>query len=466
MSILSIYSLKLKQALTIKSLLFLPLILFFSFHSAFSAEVINVPSSDTPALIQAIIDAEGDPDETTINLGGGTYTLTAINNSIIADVGLPIITTNVIINGNGSRIHRSDAPGTPEFRILIFDDDENTLTINDLTISNGIANSFGAGGLANQSDGTVNIHNSVIENNLLTNSFGAGGLSNNSNGTMNIYDSIIQDNRSISSSSLASGVNNNSNGLMTITRTTVRRNITESIAFFVSGGGVHNNSNGDMFITESAIYDNMGIRGGGLNNNSNGNVTVVNTTLSNNTAIDEGGNIFNNSNGDIFIDSSTISEGNSQSNEGSNIFDRDSDGQIFLLNTIIANPVVGTNCAGAPIVSDGYNMETQNTCNLNAVGDQPNTNPMLGPLAVDGGPTATHALSNDSPAIDTGNVNCPPPGTDQRGIIRPQLSRCDIGAYEFSVDSVPTMSEWGLIFLAAFIGLISLYTIRRKAHSA
>jgi len=112
------------------------------------------------ALIQAINDAEGNPDETTINLGGGTYTLTAIDNSTIGDAGLPIITTDVIINGNNSRIHRSDAPGTPEFRILIFDGDTTTLTINDLTISNGIANSSGAGGLANHGNGTVNIHNS------------------------------------------------------------------------------------------------------------------------------------------------------------------------------------------------------------------------------------------------------------------------------------------------------------------
>lgn len=464
---MSSHSLRLKQVITIKSLLFLPLILFFSFHSALSALEINVPNGNTPALIQAIIDAEGNPDETTINLGGGTYTLTAINSSPNGrDVGLPAITTDVIINGNGSRIERSEAPGTPEFRILIFEDDTNTLTVNQLTIANGIANSSGAGGIANHGDGTVNIHNTVIENNLLTDSFGAGGLSNHTNGTMNIYDSIIQDNRSSSDNSLASGVNNNSNGLMTITRTTVRRNITEAIAFFISAGGVHNNSNGDMFITESAIYENMGIRGAGLNNNSNGNVTVVNTTISNNTAIDEGGNVFNNSRGDIFIDSSTISGGNSQSNEGSNIFDRDSDGQIFLLNTIIANPVAGLNCEGAPIVSNGYNMETQNTCNLNAVGDQPNTNPMLGPLVNNGGPTATHALSNESPAIDTGNVNCPPPGTDQRGVTRPQLSRCDIGAYEANFSTVPTLSEWGLIFMAAFIGLISLYTIRRKARSA
>jgi len=283
---------------------------------------------------------------------------------------------------------------------------------------------------------------------------------------MNIYDSIIQDNRSTSDNSLASGINNNSNGLMNITRTTVRRNITEAIAFFISAGGVHNNSNGDMFIMESAIYENMGIRGAGVNNNSGGTVNITNTTISHNTAIDEGGNIFNNSSGDIFIDSSTIAAGSSQSNEGGNIYDKDSSGRIFLINTIIANPLSGLNCAGEPVTSQGYNLETGNTCNLTAAGDQLNTNPMLGLLRNNGGPTFTHAITTESPAFDTGNVTCPPPGTDQRGIIRPQAARCDIGAYEAAFEFVPTLSEWGLIAMAGILGIVGFMVMRRREVTA
>jgi hypothetical protein len=39
---------------------------------------------------------------------------------------------------------------------------------------------------------------------------------------------------------------------------------------------------------------------------------------------------------------------------------------------------------------------------LNATGDLRNTNPNLGPLQDNGGPTFTHALLPGSPAIDTG----------------------------------------------------------------
>jgi hypothetical protein len=46
-----------------------------------------------------------------------------------------------------------------------------------------------------------------------------------------------------------------------------------------------------------------------------------------------------------------------------------------------------------------------------------NTNPKLGPLTSNGGPTQTHALLPGSPVID------------QRGVAR--IGKCDIGAYEF-----------------------------------
>lgn len=55
--------------------------------------------------------------------------------------------------------------------------------------------------------------------------------------------------------------------------------------------------------------------------------------------------------------------------------------------------------------------------------------PLLGPLADNGGPQQTMALGAGSPAINAGNpTTCP--ATDQRSVSRPQGSGCDIGAYE------------------------------------
>jgi hypothetical protein len=59
-----------------------------------------------------------------------------------------------------------------------------------------------------------------------------------------------------------------------------------------------------------------------------------------------------------------------------------------------------------------------------------NTDPLLAPLADNGGPTPTMALLPGSPAIDAG-VSVSGVTTDQRGVPRPQGSAPDIGAFEF-----------------------------------
>jgi hypothetical protein len=58
------------------------------------------------------------------------------------------------------------------------------------------------------------------------------------------------------------------------------------------------------------------------------------------------------------------------------------------------------------------------------------TDPKLGPLADNGGPTPTMALLLGSPAIDAGNTALAPT-TDQRGFPRPAGAAADIGAFEY-----------------------------------
>ncbi len=60
-----------------------------------------------------------------------------------------------------------------------------------------------------------------------------------------------------------------------------------------------------------------------------------------------------------------------------------------------------------------------------AIGD-----PLLLPLADNGGLTPTRALPPSSPAGERVTSGCPPPAADQRGVARPQGAACDAGAYE------------------------------------
>ena len=98
-------------------------------------------------------------------------------------------------------------------------------------------------------------------------------------------------------------------------------------------------------------------------------------------------------------------------------------------------------------MSLGYNLSSDDASTLlNQSTDQNSTNPMLGPLANNGGPTFTHALLAGSPAIDKGK-NFTSATTDQRGFFRtfdnfsiPNATGgdgTDIGAFEVQATVCP-----------------------------
>src|SRR5262249_46809469 len=94
-------------------------------------------------------------------------------------------------------------------------------------------------------------------------------------------------------------------------------------------------------------------------------------------------------------------------------------GTITLKNTILGVSA-SLNCAPTVAAKSlGSNLSTDTSCGLTTTGDQQGVDPLLGPLADNGGPTLTQRLLLGSLAIDTGtDAGCPP--TDQRGVPRPQ----------------------------------------------
>jgi predicted outer membrane repeat protein len=103
---------------------------------------------------------------------------------------------------------------------------------------------------------------------------------------------------------------------------------------------------------------------------------------------------------------------------------------LTLTGSIVALPAGAANCAlagGAALDSGGANVASDDSCLLTGPGDLPETDPLLGPLADNGGPTRTHLPLTGSPAIDLAPACL---ATDQRGFVRPAGAACDSGAVE------------------------------------
>jgi hypothetical protein len=143
----------------------------------------------------------------------------------------------------------------------------------------------------------------------------------------------------------------------------------------------------------------------------------------------------------------------------STIYGNTGSGILVSGTTYLANTIIGGHPAdctdGAGMNSLGYNIESTNTCGLNAVGDLVNTNPQLAALAANGGPTQTRAPMPGSPVVDSGSPAAPGSGgtscrvKDQRGYNRPAdgngdlTVRCDVG----SVESCPVAPDGDADFI-------------------
>ena len=238
-----------------------------------------------------------------------------------------------------------------------------------------------------------------------------GGISNS--GTLTLMNSTVTGN----SADAGGGIWNTGEMTMTLTNSTVTGNSAEV------GGGIWNG--GALTLMNSTVSGNVAAVGGresGLGGGiyNVGMATVTNSTLSGNT--DDG--ISNE--GTMTLTSSTV-EG-----YGTFSYGISNDGTLTMTNSLIVS-----DCEG-DIVSNGYNIESPlegpgDTCGFDRPTDQPSVSLDdldFQPLADNGGPTMTHAITTDSAALN----KIPPEDCevdkDQRGVERPQGPTCDIGAFE------------------------------------
>ncbi len=364
------------------------------------------------------------------NGGGGIYnegTLTVTNSiiknneakseegggGILNETGATMVMTATIVTGNQATF------GAGIFNGGVLTIENSAVTQN---TTKGPSPETG-GGIEN--DGILILRNSEVSGNVvggILEGDDGGGIENA--GILEISNSVIYDN--VASAGVGGGIDNITTGQATIISSTIRDNSGGA------GGGINNE--GTLWLSHSLVYTNtatntdfaFSIGGGGIRNNAAGAITVTNSTVGGNLAYEGGGGgLLNRTiSATVLLRSSTFYH-----NLGSSIYNLT--GTVTLSNTLIGDNLTGGsdfNCGGhtTGIVSDGSNLDSGTSCGL-GIGDLIETNPMLGPLQDNGGPTLTHALEVDSPAVDVTTV-CE--ATDQRGVPRPVGIACDIGAYE------------------------------------
>jgi hypothetical protein len=319
------------------------------------------------------------------------------------------------------------------------------------------------------STGVTTIEKSIINNNTNGDSdtgsevnFNGNGAGIYNSGEFSIIDSTISNNNTSHGGSGAGTFNHL--GTLILLRCSVTNNNTGNGKKYYnpdggSGGGTYNRdilylinctvSSNNTGNGDSVNYGNGGNGGDGGGICNRGTVNLYNSTIVNNTT-GSGGSGGNNP-GDL----------DGRAGFGGGIYNSEPGGILNIKNTITANNQVKTGGEGVDawgtLNSRGYNLiENPNHCFITGEisGNITDVDPMLGPLANNGGPTQTHALLPGSPAIDAGNSKEIP--KDQRGVDRPVdipgivnvSDGADIGAYEYeyfiTISGTITHGETGL----------------------
>jgi hypothetical protein len=285
----------------------------------------------------------------------------------------------VTLDGHGFTITQ-----TCESNVII-QDGAGALTVRNVTITGGNTGGSGGGVFA---QGDLTVEGSVISNNR-ADQFGGGLVTN---------------------------------GVLVVRSSSVVSNGSGE-----GGGGIQGHL--DVTVLDSDVSDNLN---GGIatSPDASATLTVINTTVNHNTLAGLGGGIFSGGNATLVY--VTVTD-----NSANDAFASLDVGLLSSFGSVVTNSAGAGNCLVDPAsVSLGYNFSDDDTCLFTAPTDRQGAgDPLLGPLASNGGPTQTRLPQPGSPLLDAipAAACAPDVTTDQRGVIRPQGGSCDIGAVEVEV---------------------------------
>ena len=418
-----------------------------------------------------------------ITLAGGTVETTAVNIIGPGASSLTITTTAAAgsydlfsVEGIGDAV----ISGLTVTKNRIKSLNDGKFTLDGVTVS-GSTGAYG-GALYAGNDGELEIIDSTFENNTATTNGGAVYIYNDNDAT--ISGSTFTNNESLADGGAIFGeihynvtivdctITGNSaaddggglafsaekpDNVLSITDTTIDANDAGDL-----GGGLKIDAQDPLIvsITNSTVSNNTAQTDAGIGFDDPGiTATINNSTISANAALYGSGGVYIGSGSSLTVNQSTISANSSAGSytgtDGGGIQLGDNTSVVTLSGSIVSGNSSGVAGAadfglysalpsdtGSITATNSLIGEVDSRITVNGTNNVSSTNPMLGALANNGGPTKTMALLTGSPAIDAGpNPVATFTGNefDQRGAgyVRIVGGLVDIGAFELQPSSEP-----------------------------
>jgi hypothetical protein len=380
---------------------------------ATSSVVTNTDDSGAGSLRQAVTAANSDGAADNITFAPGVTGQINLTSGGLAITDDLTITgpgaTALVVNGNNAATILQISGST-------------TVAVSGLGFASGLSTSSGLAG-AIQNGGTLSVSQSDFG---VNHAVGGGGGAIQNTGTLTVRDSTFAANAAGGTGSGpgdgigSGGAIDNANGAsLTVSGSTFGSNTAggDGAAAIDSGDGSGGAiaSAGPATITNSTFTANRagGTAGtGGFSGQGTGGAIDARgstATLINDT-----------------IDANSVGSAPTSSGAGIN-----GTGAVIAQSTIVSGNTGAANCQTSSTITSDHSLEGpvgQTSCGF----DLASADPLLEPLADNGGPTQTQALGTASPAIGAVPLASCRTTTDQRGLPRPDIgdSRCDVGAYE------------------------------------
>ena len=290
---------------------------------------------DPCTLSDAIVAANTDSPSGGCPAGSGADTLTLTGDVALSEA-LPRIETPMTIEGNDFAVFADEQP--PSFPILTVDMDD-TLTLNNATLSNGVTGFLAPGYAA---FGDFYLNNVTVSDNVE-------------------YGIFVRDYAST----------------LTLTDSTVANNgVGLEVRYYSQGRAEGSTFVGNVEGVSGRFFDGV--------------IVLTNSTVSGN---DVGVSLYYVDNAGVLLENTTVA-GN---RVGASVIDPNYPGQLNIVNTVLGGNAE-SNCVGEPMDDLGGNLDDDGTCGA-GFGLLTGLDPVL---ADNGGPTRTHALLEGSSAIDAG----------------------------------------------------------------